>query len=112
MSYSSSGGRRGGKQEIASAVSSHILPTSATMVGVCMTVLSIGRLSREGSLGLFIDKTLAFCSVLFLCGAVLSFASIRSRQGGRRYEEWAEECFLIGLVAATLSAVLIAFALG
>ena len=40
-------------------LSTHILPTSATMVGVCMTVLSIGHLGHGSDLFMVIDKLLA-----------------------------------------------------
>lgn len=90
-------------------LSSHILPTSATMVGVCMTVLSIGRLTQAGRLGVIIDKLLAADAVLFLVSAVLSFLSIRVTLRAGRLEGWAEEVFLLGLILITLAAVLIAF---
>lgn len=93
----------------AASLSSHILPTSATMVGVCMTVLSLGRLTHDGRLGIFIDKVLAADAVVFLVSAVLSFLSIRIRHDARRTEDWAEELFLLGLVLSTVSAILIAF---
>lgn len=93
----------------AASLSSHILPTSATMVGVCMTVLSLGRLTHDGRLGMFIDKVLAADAVVFLVSAVLSFLSIRIRHDARRAEDWAEELFLLGLVLSTFSAILIAF---
>jgi hypothetical protein len=91
------------------SLSSHILPTSATMVGVCMTVLSLGRLTHDGRLGMFIDKVLAADAVVFLISAVLSFLSIRIHQEAKRAEDWAEELFLLGLLLSTLSAILIAF---
>ncbi|MDI6751178.1 MAG: hypothetical protein QMD73_13465 [Rhodocyclaceae bacterium] len=90
-------------------LSSHILPTSATMVGVCMTVLSIGRLSQAGRLGFFIDKLLAADAIIFLASAVLSFLSIRVVVRASRLEGWAEEFFLVGLILITLITVLIAF---
>ena len=43
----------------ARGLSAHILPTSATMVGVCMTVLSIGHLAPRGDMRVAIDKLLA-----------------------------------------------------
>lgn len=92
-------------------LSSHILPTAATMVGVCMTVLSIGCLSQAGRLGVIIDKLLAADAVLFLISAVLSFLSIRVAARGRRLESWAEELFLLGLVLITMTTILIAFAI-
>lgn len=91
-----------------SPLSSHILPTAATMVGVCMTVLSIGRLSQSGRLGIFIDKLLAADAVILLVSAVLSFMSIRATERARHLETWAEEMFLLGLILITLTTVLIA----
>jgi len=44
------------EQAVRNSLSSHILPTAATMVGVCMTVLSIGRLSHAGRLGVFVAR--------------------------------------------------------
>ena len=92
------------------SLASHILPTAATMVGVCMTVLSIGRLSSEGRLGVFVDKMLAFDSVIFLVSAVLSFVAIRMVTRPERLETWAEELFLLGLLLSAVVAVFIAFA--
>ena len=93
------------------SVSSHILPTAATMVGACMTVLSIGRLSHAGRLGIVVDKMLAFDAVIFLVSAVLSFVAIRMVPGPERLEMWAEELFLPGLVLSAIVAVVIAFAI-
>jgi hypothetical protein len=90
-------------------LSAHILPTSATMVGVCMTVLSIGRLRRNGGSGVLIDKLLAFDALVFLASAVLSFASIRSRRQGPRHERRAELLFLAGLAILALGAITLAF---
>ena len=81
------------------------------MVGVCMTVLSIGRLRRDGGSGVLIDKLLAIDALVFLASAVLSFASMRSRRQGPRHERRAELLFLAGLGILTLGAVAIAFAI-
>ncbi len=92
-------------------LSEHILPTAATMVGVCMTVLSIGRLSHSGRLGVFIDKMLALDSVIFLLSAVLSFVAIRIATSTDNVETWAEKLFLLGLSLCAVVAVVIAFAI-
>ena len=81
------------------------------MIGVCMTVLSIGRLRRSGSSGVLIDKLLAVDALVFLASAVLSFASMRSRRQGPRHERRAEMLFLAGLAILALGAVAIAFAI-
>ena len=93
------------------SLSLHILPTAATMVGVCMTVLSIGRLSNVGKLGVVVDKMLAFDSVIFLVSAVFSFVAIRMVTRAGRLETWAEELFLLGLSLSAIVAVVIAFAI-
>lgn len=92
-------------------ISAHILPTSATMVGVCMTVLSIGRISHAGRLGAFVDKLLAVDAVLFLLSAALSFVAIRVARQAARIEDWAEEVFLLGLTLGAIAAVGIALAI-
>ena len=55
-----------------SGLSAHILPTSATMIGVCMTVLSIGHLRPSGELRMVVDKLLAVDALVFLISALLS----------------------------------------
>src|SRR6267378_7484556 len=75
-------------------VSRHILPASATMLGVCVTVLSIGKLTPPGSLHWLFDKVLALGSLAFLASAALSFFSLRSRTQSMRLETFAEWIFL------------------
>jgi hypothetical protein len=98
-------------EAVRDSLSPHILPTAATMVGACMTVLSIGRLSHAGRLGVFVDKMLAFDSVIFLVSAVLSFVAIRMATRAERIETLAEDLFLVGLSLSAVVAVLIAFAI-
>lgn len=92
-------------------VSAHILPSSATMVGVCMTVLSIAKLAPGGALGIVIDELLAFDSIVFLVSAILSFVSLRRVERAARLESQAEVVFLWGLGLLVATAVIIAFAI-
>ncbi len=91
-------------------VSRHILPTSATMLGVCVTVLSISRLAPLGTLHWLFDKLLALGSLAFLASAALSFVSIRSRTQSARLEALAESIFLAGLVLLGVVTLVIVFA--
>jgi hypothetical protein len=77
-------------------LSHHILPNSATMVGVCITVISIVKVMNPGLINYLIDKALAVDSVLFMISALFSFSSIRSEQSTVRLERWAEILFLDG----------------
>ena len=91
-------------------LSAHILPTSATMIGVCMTVLSIGHLGSGGPWRMVIDKLLAIDALVFLSSAILSFIAMRAQEGSV-YESRAEVIFISGLGLLALGAVALAFAI-
>jgi hypothetical protein len=90
-------------------LSAHILPTSATMIGVCMTVLSIAHLGTGDGLRMANDKLVAVDSLVFLASAVMSFMSMRSAGPQVRLESWAESVFVVGLALLACAAVLVAF---
>jgi hypothetical protein len=92
-------------------LSAHILPTSATMIGVCMTVLSIGHLGAGSEWHMLIDKVLAVDALVFLASALLSFISMRSSRSGPSFESRAEMVFIVGLGVLALGAVALAFAI-
>lgn len=92
-----------------SGLATHILPSSATMIGVCMTVLSIGHLGPRGDLHVVIDKLLAVDALVFLASALMSFTSMRARRSGTRFEARAEAVFIVGLAVLALVAVVLAF---
>ena len=94
-----------------SGLATHILPTSATMIGVCMTVLSIGHLGPAGEMRMIVDKLLAIDALVFLVSALLSFVSMRSSRIALRYEATAELIFIGGLVMLAMVAVVLAFAI-
>jgi hypothetical protein len=91
-------------------LSQHILPTSAQLVGVCVTVISLVKLLHIGQVGYLLDKLVAIDAVLFTISAVLSYVSIR---GGRftHWERHADQFFIFGLVGLGVCAVLLAFEL-
>ncbi len=90
-------------------LSHHILPNSATMVGVCIMVISIVKSMPADSVNYFIDKTLAIDSLLFMVSALFSFLSIRIDNSRLRFEWWAEVIFIIGLVSMTLITIIFSF---
>lgn len=92
-------------------LSTHILPTSATMIGVCMTVLSIGHLGSGSEWHTLIDKLLAVDALVFLSSALLSFISMKASRLGSSYETRAEAVFIIGLGLLALGSVALAFAI-
>lgn len=92
-------------------LSAHILPTSATMIGVCLTTLYISLLGPLGTRRVMVDKLMAVDALVFLASAVLSFLSMRSRRWGARAERYAETVFIVGLGLLALGAVVLAFAI-
>lgn len=90
-------------------LSHHILPNSATMVGVCITVLTLVKSFHPNVTSFLIDKALAIDSVIFMLSAVLSFYSIRAGQNSAILERWAEMLFLLGLISMTLITLLFSF---
>lgn len=94
--------------QIENRISSHILPTSATMVGVCITAIGLVRLMHAGTVGVYIDKLLGVDSVLFVFCSVLSFASVRRGPRGARLEQFAEIIFLMALIMLGLASVMMA----
>ena len=91
------------------SLSTNILPTSATMIGVCMTVLSIGHLGSSSYIRMTIDKILAVGALIFLASALLSFMSMRTRWSGIRYEVRAETIFISGLGLLVFGTAALAF---
>ncbi len=98
-------------RQLPRGLSAHILPTSATMIGVCMTILSIGHLGGGSEWHMLIDKLLAGDALVFLASALLSFISMRSSRFGTPYETRAEIVFIAGLGVLALGAVALAFAI-
>jgi hypothetical protein len=85
----------------------HILPAAATMVGVCMTAISIVRVLQKG--GIAVAHVVAVATLAFLTSAVTAYFAIRRRGNGARFEIFAEWCFLIGLVLLTVAVLVITF---
>ena len=96
--------------------SAHIFPTSATMLGVCMTVLSLSRLDDQAPAFWLIDKLVAMAAIIFLISCFVSFLSLRlgprTRVNAAALERRAEYAFMLGIAVLATSAVLLAIAIG
>ena len=94
------------------SVAHHILPTSVTMAGVCVTVISIIKLTeRSYSFTTLIDDFLAVDSLVFLFSAFLSYLSLRS-QRRVAWEHTADVLFLVGMAIMVICAFLLVYAMG
>jgi hypothetical protein len=92
-------------------VSNHILPVSATMVGVCMTVVSVIQLIPQNAVAPWADRLLAIDSLFFLASTVLSYWSLRHPTVGTITERYADRLFLFALGVMVIVSFVIAFEL-
>jgi hypothetical protein len=94
-------------------ISQHILPTSATMVGVCITVISIVRVIEvHGAFSTIIDDLVAVDGAMFLIATILSYTAIRSPNMERRIERFADLVFLAALAFMVAASFLLAWQIG
>ncbi|OIR13886.1 hypothetical protein GALL_50220 [mine drainage metagenome] len=94
-----------------SRLADHILPSSATMIGVCMTVISVSQLIPKHSISKHVDELLAFDSLLFLASAMLSYFSIRHPDGAEKLEQSADIIFLVAIALMVIIGFVVSFEL-
>jgi hypothetical protein len=87
-------------------LSRHILPTSAQLVGVCITVISLVKVLHIGHAGSLLDKLMAVDALLFTGSAALSYASMRGATS-EYLEKYADQFFMLGLFELGGCAVLL-----
>jgi hypothetical protein len=93
-------------------LASHILPVSATMIGVCATLIGLVKLAEAKHGSSHVDEYAALAAVTFLASALTSYLSIRWSDR-MKFSAWVEQIadfiFLVGLVGITLVATLFAY---
>ena len=92
----------------------HIFTASATLVGVCLTVIGLLRLGRRlQGVSTTADVLLSLDAIGFLAACAVSYAALRttSVERRRRIERYADGVFLIALAIMTAVCALIAFEL-
>lgn len=92
----------------------HIFTVSATLVGVCLTVIGIIRIVISiKNIDTLADDLLAVDAFIFLCSCVLSYWALRMRSIRRMHqtERIADVIFLVGLLVMVMVCGLIVYAL-
>jgi len=95
-------------------VSIHIFDTSATMVGVCLTVIGLFKLILQlNSMSTWADDLLSIDATLFLSACGLAYWALRTRSLKRRHltEKIADLIFLVALTLMTAVCGLITYTL-
>jgi len=102
--------RKNLSMDSSSGISNHILPASATMTGVCVTVLSIVRLTEASRhINTIIDKLMAVNGLVFLVSCFISYIAIRHPRKAFALEKYADILFLIGLSMMVIGGFLLAW---
>ena len=93
-------------------ISIHIFATSATMVGVCLTVIGVFRLILQlKSISTWADDLLSLDAMLFLGACSLAYWALRTRSVRRRHmtEKIADVIFLLALFIMAAICALITY---
>jgi len=86
-----------------SNLSNHILYVSATMAGVCMTMLSIIQLIPKEVVSRWVDDALSLDSMVFLASTLLSYWALRHELVSEKYEKAADLVFLAGMILLVMT---------
>jgi hypothetical protein len=89
----------------------HIFTTSATLVGVCLTVIGLLRIvQRLRPISTVADELLSLDALAFLAACIVSYAALRTDAAPRRrrWERVADLAFLAALAAMTAICALVA----
>lgn len=92
----------------------HIFSASATLVGVCLTVIGIIRILISGKgTHTVADDLLVVDALIFLASCLLSYWALRARSMQRMYkvERIADFTFIIGLLLMVATCGFIAYTL-
>jgi uncharacterized membrane protein YkgB len=89
-------------------IDTHILSTAGTMIGICLTVISILKIAqlKNGFITLA-DEILAFDAWMFLLSATFSYLSIRSKTTGSKFEIIADKLFISALIIMCIAIFII-----
>lgn len=86
-------------------LSYEILPASSTMIGVCVTVITLVKITNFAT-KTYAEELLAFDTFLFIFAGFLSYISI-SRTNNIKLELVADISFLLGMFIMVLVGVLL-----
>lgn len=112
MSISDPADKADSKTTLEEDISIHIFDTSATMVGVCLTVIGLFKLILQlKSISTWADDLLSIDAMLFLSACGLAYWALRTRSIKRRLraEKIADLIFLIALTLMTTICALITY---
>ena len=93
-------------------LSGHILPVSATLIGVCVTLVGLVKVVEIKLGSSRVDEYAALAAIAFLTCSIASYLSIRCAANDNLtywLEQAADVIFVAGLIAITMIATLFAY---
>ena len=93
-------------------LSHHILPSAATMIGICTTLIGLVKIIEARIGPSHVDEWAGLAALLFLASAFGSYLSMRprlTRAASLRLERVADVTFLLGLFGLSAISVLFAY---
>jgi hypothetical protein len=96
-----------GPEDINRQIAHHILTGSTTMIGVCITVITLFRVMHT-NFETYADELLAFDNVIFITAALFAYSSIR-KEHNKKLERIADVTFLAGMLLMLLAGIMIIF---
>jgi len=100
------------KKRPLSGLSQHILPSAATMLGVCTTLVGLVKITEAHIGPSHVDEYAALNALLFLISATASYFSMRmppDDENAAKLEMAADICFVLGLICLSLISTLFAY---
>jgi len=80
------------------------------MLGVCMTVISIVKLTQTNrGIAYWVDDLLALDALIFLASSVFSYLSIRSHSKKVYFEDIADKFFMLALLCMGAAVILLTY---
>jgi hypothetical protein len=95
-------------------MSSHILPTAGTMLGICTTLIGLVKVHESHAGKHSVDEHAGLLAIMFLLSALASYISIRIAHRPKisaALERLADTCFVIGLIALAIVSFIFAWEL-
>jgi len=99
------------KRRLEEDICIHIFTASATLVGVCLTVIGIFQIGALKAVGSIADNVLAVDAFGFFTSCILAYVGLRSRSAHRRaqIERVADIIFLLSLILMAVVCALVAY---
>lgn len=88
-------------------IAHHIFTGSITMVGVCITVITLFRVMKT-SMQTYADEILAIDTFVFIAAALFSYAALR-KENNHRLERLADILFFGGMLVMPVVGIIIIY---